>query len=134
MCIMNIYMHPEGRPQIERQETAHTIEQIRQRLESVFVQYGVVRAMLFGSYARGEQSDASDIDIAIDEGQVRGLAFFRLQAELSDAPNKPVDLQSLNGSNLEFLNAILKDAVLIYSIERDSSPHSQQRTPNHALH
>ncbi len=90
--------------------------------------------MLFGSYARGEQSDASDIDIVIDEGRVRGLAFFRLQTELSDALNKPVDLQSLNGSNLEFLNAILKDAVLIYSIERDSSPHSQQRTPNHALH
>ena len=89
--------------------------------------------MLFGSYARGEQTDASDVDIAIDEGQIRGLAFFRVQAELSDALNKPVDLQSLNGSNQEFLNSILKDAILIYASLREH-PRLQQRTPNYALH
>ena len=71
--------------------------------------------MLFGSYARGEQTDTSDVDIAIDEGQIRGLAFFRVQTELSDALDKSVDLQSLNGSNQEFLNSILKDAILIYA-------------------
>lgn len=71
--------------------------------------------MLFGSYARGEQTDMSDVDIAIDEGQIRGLAFFHVQAELSDALNKPVDLQPLNGSSQEFLNSILKDAILIYA-------------------
>ena len=114
-CIMNIYMHPERRSRIEQQETACTIEQIKQCLEPVFVKYGIARAVPFGSYARGEQTNTSDVDIAIDEGQIRGLAFFRVQAELSDALNNSVDLQSLNGSNQEFLNSILKDAILIYA-------------------
>ena len=50
--------------------------------------YGVGRLMLFGSYARGEATQESDIDLRIaDKGDLRG--FFRLsgfQMELAGRP------------------------------------------------
>lgn len=100
---------------LESREGLLTIRQIKRCLEPVFAEYGVTKAVLFGSYARGEQTEHSDIDIAIDEGQVQGLAFFRLQTELSSTLGKTVDLQSLNGSNQEFLNTIREDMVVLYA-------------------
>ena len=90
--------------------------QIKQRIEPILLEYGVAKAVLFGSYARGEQTNASDIDIAIDEGRARGLAFFRLQSALSQALGKQVDLQSLNGQNEELLASIREDAIPLYPI------------------
>ena len=100
---------------LEQNDRTLTIRQIKQRVEPILLEHGVAKAVLFGSYARGEQTDASDIDIAIDEGEVKGLGFFRLQSALSQALGKNVDLQSLNGSNRDFLDSIREDAILLYA-------------------
>lgn len=62
----------------------------------------VVRAFVFGSYARGDQDEGSDVDICYDrpdagaEGVPRGLAMFdahgSLRRELESALGVPVDL------------------------------------------
>ena len=36
-------------------------------------EYGAQRIWLFGSYARGDMSPASDIDLRIDKGRIRGV-------------------------------------------------------------
>ena len=44
----------------------YTIEEIRRRITPVAVRYRLKAVYLFGSYARGEATDESDIDLLID--------------------------------------------------------------------
>ena len=69
----------------------YTSSQIKASLEPIFLKYGVRSAILFGSYAKGLQTDNSDVDILVDSG-LRGLAFFGLLEEITDTLGKAVDL------------------------------------------
>lgn len=69
----------------------YTKDQIKIKLEPVFRKYGVRYAMLFGSYAKGTQTEKSDVDILVDSG-LKGLAFFGLLEDVSQALDKEVDL------------------------------------------
>ena len=68
-----------------------TKEDIIQTLAPIFRGRGVRRAVLFGSYAKGTQTDNSDIDILVDSG-LRGLRFFGLLEDVCTSVNRPVDL------------------------------------------
>jgi predicted nucleotidyltransferase len=55
----------------------YTIDEISALVSTVAREYGVGRLVLFGSYARGDATPESDIDLRIaDKGNLRGL--FRL--------------------------------------------------------
>jgi predicted nucleotidyltransferase len=55
--------------------------------------YGVVKIGLFGSYARDENGDDSDIDIAVElEGENRVDNYFGLLHFLEDNLQKKIDL------------------------------------------
>ena len=58
--------------------------------------YGVEEIGVFGSYARGDQDDGSDIDIAIeinhDKVAVGFFEFSRMQRFLEELLGKKVDL------------------------------------------
>ena len=69
----------------------YDIKEIQRRLTPVFRQNGVRRAVLFGSYAKGEACPKSDVDILVDSG-LRGLAFVGLMGHVRDALQKEVDL------------------------------------------
>ena len=69
----------------------YTHNQIKEALTPVFREYGVKSAFLFGSYAKGLQTDKSDIDILVDSG-LRGLAFFGLLNAVTEVLKKDVDL------------------------------------------
>ena len=87
-------------------EAIYTIEQLRERLNPVFLKNNVRRATLFGSYSRGAATPDSDVDILVDSG-LRGLAFFGLADDVHESlkcdvdlidvqdviPNSPVDLE-----------------------------------------
>ena len=76
--------------------------------------YGADKVSLFGSYARGDMTENSDIDLLIEKGSIRGLQFASLLCDLEDALGKPVDLISTRGADKEFLDAVQKDEVLLY--------------------
>lgn len=44
----------------------YTAEEIRRRITPIAVRYRLKAVYLFGSYARGEATDESDIDLLID--------------------------------------------------------------------
>ena len=76
----------------------------------------VNRAWLFGSYARGEQSEDSDVDLLVelDHSQRIGLRFFGMYADLKELLNKEVDLVA-EGCLLPFAQASADhDKILIY--------------------
>ena len=78
--------------------------------------YGVEYAGLFGSYARGNEKEESDIDILVRRGS-KSLSLFDfidMKDEISDALNKKVDLISEKAVIPYFKDHILKDLRAIY--------------------
>jgi len=76
---------------------------------------GVVKAGIFGSYARGEAKKRSDIDMLIKVGKRKFslLDHVRLERELEEKLHKKVDLLTYNGVNLLLKNKILDEEVRI---------------------
>ena len=72
-------------------EKIYTSQELQAILAPIFAAYGVRRAVLFGSCAKGTATDRSDVDILVDSG-LHGLAFFGLLEDVSSALDRPVDL------------------------------------------
>ena len=93
----------------------YTIDQIRRIAAPIAAAYGVKSVRLFGSYARGEATEHSDVDLLVDRGSVRsGFALGGLYADLRDSLHKELDLVTTQGATAEFLARIHPDEVLIY--------------------
>ena len=91
-----------------------SVEDIRRVAQDLGAQYGVDRMYLFGSYARGDNDEASDIDLRIDKGRVRGLQMAYLLSDLEDALHCPVDLLSTATLDPSFLYSIAGEEKLLY--------------------
>ncbi|MDR0884279.1 MAG: nucleotidyltransferase domain-containing protein [Oscillospiraceae bacterium] len=73
----------------------YTIEQLKERIAPVANKYGLPAVYLFGSYARGEATDDSDIDLLVDKtgANLHGLfAMGGLYNDLSEVVEKPIDM------------------------------------------
>lgn len=92
-----------------------TIEEIRNGVNSVFKNYNINFCYLFGSYAKNEAYDKSDIDLLIDT-DVTGLDFYGLIEDLRSTLNKRIDLLKINQivNNEDLLREIMKTGVKIY--------------------
>ena len=76
----------------------------------------VLKAWLFGSYSRGEQTKDSDVDILVllDKSRPIGLKFFGMWNDLEELLGQKVDLVS-DGTLLPFAQqSAEKDKILIY--------------------
>lgn len=93
----------------------YTIEEIRDTLNPIFYANGIRSAILFGSYAKGQATERSDIDILVDSG-LRGLAFYGLLENVVSALTVPVNL--IDSSQIEAGSEIDKkiknSGVMIY--------------------
>lgn len=77
----------------------------------------VLKAYLFGSCARDEADDKSDIDILVelDYAKPIGLEFVQMQLDLQDMLNKQVDLLSEKAIPKHIQPYIKQDRVLVYA-------------------
>lgn len=95
-----------------------TIENIIEILKAVtgdtLYQYKAQIKGIFGSFARGEESESSDIDILVDfkEGadlfDLVGLSLF-----LEEKLKRPVDIVPTDTIKSDIRNTILKEAIYI---------------------
>ena len=86
----------------------HTLNEIKVIVSRLAKQY------LFGSYARGDMTNSSDIDLRIDKGNIRGFQLAGLLLDLEDSLGVPVDLVPTTSLDPRFLDSIRKDEVLLY--------------------
>ncbi len=93
---------------------ARKIDDIRHVVSRYAAQYGAKRVYLFGSYARGDATENSDVDLRIDKGRIRGLELAGLLVDLEDGLQAPVDLIPTTSLTSEFLDAIRPYEVLLY--------------------
>ena len=71
------------------QTQVYSIDEIREIVAPIAKQHGVDKVFLFGSYARGDATPASDVDLCVDAPKLRGLfALGGLYADLEDALKK----------------------------------------------
>ena len=91
-----------------------TIEDIRYAVVPLAEEYGAARVSLFGSFARGEASESSDIDILLEKGSIRGMQVLDFQDALSEALGRPVDVVTTAGASARFLSKIRRDEVTLY--------------------
>ncbi|KIM12339.1 MAG: hypothetical protein KU38_05580 [Sulfurovum sp. FS08-3] len=76
--------------------------------------YHIASLSLFGSYARDEQRDDSDVDLLVDFEQTPDLlTFIELEEHLSHSLNKNVDLVIKRKLKSQLKEQILKEAIAI---------------------
>ena len=93
----------------------YTIAEIRQKTAPIAGRYGIRSMSLFGSYARGEANENSDIDIYIDRGSLRSLIqYFSFVNELENSLKRHVDVVTTEIRDKEFLDSITREGVLLY--------------------
>ncbi len=108
----------------------YTIEQIRDKIIPVAEEYGLRRVYLFGSYARREATEDSDVDLLVDAPY--GMGLFKSEAlrqSFEEALNIHVDILTESGvravvkvgnkyldeSRERFRNNIERDKVVLYA-------------------
>ena len=93
----------------------YTLAELKNTLNPIFEQFGVKKAILFDSYAKGLATSRSDVNLYVDSG-LRGLAFFGLLDGVASALEVPVDLIDVSqvdrGSPIE--SEITQSGVQIY--------------------
>ena len=96
-----------------------TIEEIKAAVTPICERYGVEKMWLFGSYARGEADDKSDVDLIHVGGKFRGFEYGGFYADIQEALGVEIDFLSKDSTRSKFLAKIAKDEVLLY--EREAS-------------
>jgi predicted nucleotidyltransferase len=91
------------------------IQKIKELSEPVFKRYNIKRAGVFGSVARGEQNDQSDVDILVDmESSYDLFDFLQFKRDLETKLNKKVDLVEYSALKPVIRESVLSSEVLIY--------------------
>lgn len=87
----------------------------RAKLNAIFKEYGVKKAAVFGSAARGEAKKTSDIDILVEFiGEKSLLDLVGLGLDLEKILKKKVDINTYNALHPLLRDSIIKDQVLIF--------------------
>lgn len=96
-----------------------TLDEIQSIVAQLAKQYGAERVYLFGSYARGDMTNSSDIDLRIDKGNIRGFQLGGLLLDLEDSLGVPVNLVPTSSLDSRFLDTIHDDEILLYEKPKD---------------
>ena len=107
-----------------------TIDEIKKKIRPICEKYNVRALFLFGSYARGEATEESDVDFhLVSDRDIDLFKMIGLRLDLEEVLKKEVDLISqISEDSKIFKKYYERDAVLIYESERTrcagSSEHS----------
>jgi len=90
-----------------------TLEEIKSTLashkEKLRQNYKVKKIGIFGSYARGEQKEMSDVDIVVEFEKPIGLKFFELADYIENLLGRKIDILTPAGINSIRVKKVAED-------------------------
>jgi len=95
---------------VKKSEVIQKLEMFQDELKN----FSVKNLYLFGSYAREEAGDQSDLDILVEfeaEAQIGLFEFARLRRRLSELLGLEVDLVTPDALHPEMRDEILREAI-----------------------
>ena len=92
-----------------------SIQKIKNICSDIFPAFNVEYCYLFGSYAKGNATEDSDVDLLISTS-VSGMVFYEMVETIREGLKKKVDVLNLDQlkDNIDLVNEILKDGIKIY--------------------
>jgi len=91
-----------------------SLVEVKQRVIPVLKRHDVIHAALFGSFARGEPGEESDLDILVEFGSEKSLLdLVALQLELEEALRREVDVLTYRAIHPRIKERVLKEQVTI---------------------
>ena len=94
----------------------YTLDEIKNLVKPIAEKYNVDAIYLFGSYARGEATEESDLDFLVLGGNNFKLTkIFALAEDLREAFNKSIDVFEIHEVNTEsvFYDTIMKERLCV---------------------
>ncbi|MBE9223789.1 nucleotidyltransferase family protein [Cyanobacterium stanieri LEGE 03274] len=87
---------------------------IKQKILTICAKYGAFNVKVFGSYARGEATEDSDLDLLMDIEKGKSLLNrIALKQELEDLLGIKVDIAKPNNLHETIKNQVLAEAILL---------------------
>lgn len=104
----------------------YTLKEIRERVAPIIGKYRISAMYLFGSYARGEAREESDLDFLVDTTGTELTSLLKLgmlYCDLEAAFEKEIDIitvgaimqESAMPSDMDFKNTILNERAQLYN-------------------
>lgn len=93
-------------------DVAELLKKKREQILKIAAKYGAHNVRMFGSVARGEADDRSDIDLLVYLEPSRSLVdWLRLTDELESLLGRPVDVVEEDALAGQMREIVLKEAV-----------------------
>ena len=96
-----------------------TVDFVSESVEPVLLSHRIDRAYVFGSVARGDADDGSDVDIRVERDErFKIREVLAMIEELEEACGRHVDLVTARKERLRpvFARAISEDEEMIYGV------------------
>ncbi|MBN2646142.1 MAG: nucleotidyltransferase family protein [Desulfuromonadaceae bacterium] len=91
------------------------IETMTDKLVPILKQYGASRIGIFGSYARGEATEDSDLDLLVEFSEQHSLlCLVQIRRELSEALGVEVDLLTEASISRHLIDRIKSELRIVY--------------------
>lgn len=95
---------------MDKKEILENLKNNKQNLKSNF---HLAKIGLFGSFARGEATNTSDIDIIVKFNKPIGWDFILLKEYLENILNKEVDLVTEEAIKFQMKKEIIKEVIYV---------------------
>lgn len=92
---------------------ATILEKLRAYKPELQRKYPISRLGVFGSYARGEATEQSDIDVAVELNGPMGLNFVAMANEIEDLFGIKVDVVPKRSIKSTYLPSVEKDILYV---------------------
>jgi predicted nucleotidyltransferase len=79
----------------------YSLDEIKERVRPVAEKYNLPAVWVFGSYARGEATPESDVDILFDSGEIRGKQLLNVFCDFEDSIGKDCDFLTRDEVNAQ---------------------------------
>lgn len=75
----------------------YTIDEIADKVQPIAEAYEIDKIYLFGSYARGEATEESDIDMYVEFSKPLGLRYCSFVSDIEERLGKRIDIITKDG-------------------------------------